>query len=159
MDRHGFSPKRVERCEEDSLFSLLTFSSSGSESCSKDRVDVERTNPLSCSHQCVLELHEYKTRIFGTFAMLEPRLVASFMNVLKPILLREFSCLLTFFKCFQQFWTHRIPMNCSVNFSFILIIMAYQSHEQRRDSDFKRMSTEGLTGRNVLSLVGMISFV
>ena len=33
---------------------------------------------------------------------------------------------------------------------------------QRRDSDFKRISTEGLTGRNILplpSLIGMISFV
>ena len=36
----------VERCEEDGLSSLLPFSSSCSESCFKDRFDVEITTPM-----------------------------------------------------------------------------------------------------------------
>ena len=40
-------------------------------------------------HQCILELHEctmrhIPQRTFGTLAVLKPRLVTSFINVLKP---------------------------------------------------------------------------
>ena len=42
---------------------------------------------LSYSHQSVLELHECTLGIFGIFAVLEPRLVTSFIHVLNPIIL------------------------------------------------------------------------
>ena len=82
---------------------------------------------LSCSHQCVLELHEYPSKCFGILAVLEHRLVTFFINVLKPLLVRELSRSFVF-KGSQQFWIHRILTNFAVNFSHILIIMTHQSH-------------------------------
>ena len=67
-------------------------------------------------------------RVFEIHAALEPDLVDSFINVLKPICVREFSPS-GLLKCFPQFWNHGIHMTSAVSFSFILIIMKYQSHD------------------------------
>ena len=65
--------------------------------------------------------------VSGILATLELSFGAAFVNLLKPITVREFgpSSLL---KCLSQFWTHQIPMNSC--FSLMLIIMTYQSHDE-----------------------------
>ena len=86
------------------------------------------------------------------YAMLETHLVASFKNVLKPLLVREFSPS-GLLKCFPQFWNLRIPMNSAVTCSFILIITTYQFHDQFRDFGWKRVFIEGSAGRNIIPLL------
>ena len=67
--------------------------------------------------------------MLGIHAVLEPHLVASFTDVLKPICVREFT-FSRLLKCFSQFWTHGIPMNSAVSSSFISVMMTYKSHDQ-----------------------------
>ena len=93
----------------------------------------------------------YNKEFLEILSILEPRFVASFMDVSKPIRIREFSSS-WLLKCFPHFWIRRIPMNSAVRFSFILIIMPHYSHEQFRDSGLKRISIKRLTGRNIIPL-------
>ena len=72
---------------------------------------------------------EYTVKNFWDSCILEPHLVASLIAVLKPIHVRQVSPS-ELLKCFPQFWTHRIPMNSALSFSFIWIVTTYQSHAQ-----------------------------
>ena len=66
------------------------------------------TQARSDSHQCVLEWEEFKIRKLGIRSILEPRLVASIINVLKTIRVREFSAS-SLLKCLPEIWTERNP--------------------------------------------------
>ena len=139
--------KNVEWCEEeDSLLSFIAFMSTRNQSVLKDRLNAERTTsvknkPLpmvrnsNIPHQ--LRVNWYSTRvslncskvsqgILGILTILNSCLAASFMNKSKPMLFWETSCSM-FCERFQQYWPYRVPMNCGVKLSFILIIMTHHS--------------------------------
>ena len=87
----------------------------------------------------------------GVFAILEPGLVASLVDVLKPIGIGEVAAA-SLLKRVSQLRTHRFPMNSTVTFSFVLIIVAHKLHDQFRDVCFKSVSFDLLTSKNVIPL-------
>ena len=111
-----FLKKRVESCEEDSLSSLLPFSSSCNWSCLKDGLDVKTTTSMEyklfpitwncdvphqpwCNHVSTsvsLNCTDVLQGLFEILAVLEPRLVISFINMSKPILFLKNLVLLYF---------------------------------------------------------------
>ena len=125
---------------------LNAFMSTRNQSVLKDRLNAERTTsvknkPLpmvtnsNIPHQ--LRVNWYSTRvslncskvsqgILGILTILNSCLAASFMNKSKPMLFWETSCSM-FCERFQQYWPYRVPMNCGVKLSFILIIMTHHS--------------------------------
>ena len=82
-------------------------------------------------------------------AIMEPGLVAPFVEILKPIRIKELlpSSLL---KCLLQLWTDRFPMNSAISFSFFWVKVAHQLHNRLRDAGFQCMSFELIIGRNAI---------
>ena len=99
--------------------------------------------------------HQLRTNvqqgISEILAILEPRLVASFIDVLKPICVRELSPS-RLLECTPQFGNHRIPMNSAVSFPLILVITTYQSHDQFGDFGLNSISSEIFVGKKVIPL-------
>ena len=87
---------------------------------------------------------------FGILTILGSCLAASFMNKSKPILFWEISCSM-FFRRFQQYWPHRVPMHWGVRLSFILIVMTHHSCTHFGDLCWQSSSIR-IIGKNKLPL-------
>ena len=126
------------------LWSFVLFLHQVEDKCHKSRKSIR---PVCASsrewHWTVLDVSWNGTNvppgILGIPATLEPRLVTSFINVLKPICVREFSSS-GLLKCSSQFWARRIPMDSDVSFSFVLIKTTHTSHDQFCDFKLEECS-------------------